>query len=712
MEPDTVTVQIDIANAFNTLDRTHMLNAVATRAPSLLPFATYMYAQPSTLYISGAHEGTEPIMSCQGVRQGDPCAPLFFALAIQDDLQQASAAGNHGAPTLAYADDVTVHGNADAAVTTVTDLTARLSRKGLHVNPTKCKVWSSNAELAAEVAARLKLGPNSVAEEGLVIAGTPIGTPEFIARHARKRVTDTTQAILDLLALGLDAQEKFVILQQCLQHRDTHLLRTTEWTHLQPSLSRLENVVVQAVQTLANISSLEFQAHHRAQMQMPLRLGGMGIVKFEECRADAAFLAGAALAQSALENAPARFQPFRAETGTDLWGKFTRLVQLFPQICKDATVPREQLILQTLPRLQTAVNRAAAQRLQGQLLEFFSRAALDITTETSRHQAVVECARLRSYACRESTIWLSVVPSCCRLRLDSCEWEIGVRAQLGLAAIPARDATDTPVRCYCSQVVNMPCQHAQSCKVLGKVISTRHSIFLSTWREICASAGLTTSWEPRVYDYVLDEDAAPPLAPAPSAATAAPQAGTSGAAPESSHPAAAAPAPAPAPASEPACPRTPLRAPRLASRGDFMVAFPGQAPVMADVGVTSAYRGGIVRAAAGQAGAAAKAYEEDKLTKYRAVGASYCHHVPVIHETSGRLGALGWQLLKRVADIAAADKVVTRSDFITAHLGRLGIVNIRGLFRVVRAYTPVHVRLSGGAIVPGLQTPTTDARAF
>ena len=316
-------MQLDIENAFNTLNRQRMLEAVAARAPSLLPFAAYMYAQPSTLYISGAHEGTQPILSEQGVRQGDPCAPLFFALSIQDALLEASADSGHAAPPLAYADDVTLQGSVEAAVTAVQSLRPKLARQGLRVNLRKCKVYSANEDLAEETANRLGLGPDCVAASGLVIAGTPIGTDEFIAEYAEKRVGATSQAIADLQSLGLSAQEKFVILHQCLQHRDTHLMRTTPWTQVQPALDRLTSMVITAVQNIAGIGEEEFQLHHRQQMQLPLRAGGFGIVVFDQHRAGAAFLAAAALAQITLERAPERFQPLQGPQAQALWDQFS-----------------------------------------------------------------------------------------------------------------------------------------------------------------------------------------------------------------------------------------------------------------------------------------------------------------------------------------------------------------------------------------------------
>jgi hypothetical protein len=39
-EPNSVTIQLDWKNAFNTLSRQNMLGAVAARCPALLPLAT------------------------------------------------------------------------------------------------------------------------------------------------------------------------------------------------------------------------------------------------------------------------------------------------------------------------------------------------------------------------------------------------------------------------------------------------------------------------------------------------------------------------------------------------------------------------------------------------------------------------------------------------------------------------------------------------
>jgi hypothetical protein len=100
-EPDCVIVQLDLRNTFNMLSRQRMLEAVAQRCPSLLPFATWSYATPTPLQLRGS---AATIASTRGVRQGDPCGPLFFALALQGPLEELPELDL--ARPLSYADDI------------------------------------------------------------------------------------------------------------------------------------------------------------------------------------------------------------------------------------------------------------------------------------------------------------------------------------------------------------------------------------------------------------------------------------------------------------------------------------------------------------------------------------------------------------------------------------------------------------------------------
>ena len=87
--PDVVTVQVDLQNAFNLANRDDMVHAVADKLPSLLPYVLMAYQQRSPLVIQQADGSHEVLWSEAGVRQGDPMGPLLFALTYQPTLHAA-----------------------------------------------------------------------------------------------------------------------------------------------------------------------------------------------------------------------------------------------------------------------------------------------------------------------------------------------------------------------------------------------------------------------------------------------------------------------------------------------------------------------------------------------------------------------------------------------------------------------------------------------
>jgi hypothetical protein len=76
--PNHVLLQLDFKNAFNSVKRKILLDAVAEHCPWFLPYALACYARVGTLFADGGFT----VLSAEGVHQGDPCGPLFFALCI------------------------------------------------------------------------------------------------------------------------------------------------------------------------------------------------------------------------------------------------------------------------------------------------------------------------------------------------------------------------------------------------------------------------------------------------------------------------------------------------------------------------------------------------------------------------------------------------------------------------------------------------------
>ena len=71
--PDVVTVQVDLQNAFNLASRDDMVHAVADKLPSLLLYMLMAYQQRSPLVIQQA-DGSH---KCSGARPGCVRATLW-----------------------------------------------------------------------------------------------------------------------------------------------------------------------------------------------------------------------------------------------------------------------------------------------------------------------------------------------------------------------------------------------------------------------------------------------------------------------------------------------------------------------------------------------------------------------------------------------------------------------------------------------------------
>jgi hypothetical protein len=86
MSGDEVIVKLDFCNAFNTLRRDALLNAVSSKLPELYRFCHSAYGEASILQF-----GEHSITSAEGVQQGDPLGPLLFCLTLQPILSSLSS---------------------------------------------------------------------------------------------------------------------------------------------------------------------------------------------------------------------------------------------------------------------------------------------------------------------------------------------------------------------------------------------------------------------------------------------------------------------------------------------------------------------------------------------------------------------------------------------------------------------------------------------
>ena len=117
-------LQVDLTNAFNSIDRGLMLEEVSLRSPELTTWANFCYARHSHLFLDG-----HPISSQQGVQQGDPLGPLFFSLCWQRIVEKLP---EDLLLNLWYLDDGHLVGSKDSLLKSLAILVDEGKKKGFH----------------------------------------------------------------------------------------------------------------------------------------------------------------------------------------------------------------------------------------------------------------------------------------------------------------------------------------------------------------------------------------------------------------------------------------------------------------------------------------------------------------------------------------------------------------------------------------------------
>jgi hypothetical protein len=195
-----------------------MLRGVAERAPQLFRFALWMYKHASQLWLPEAPPDRGPLWSRSGVRQGDlSCRPLFFALAIQHVLEEVQCS-YPDIRVIACLDDIVLQGPCSEVVAAYKAINSQLKEQGLVVQPNKSRVYSptiANAELVFN-GHGIALG-----EEGIVVAGCPVGQPEFFGKHAQAtadNVVSQVSAVTVLTQLQRWSSQHKISYSSCASH--------------------------------------------------------------------------------------------------------------------------------------------------------------------------------------------------------------------------------------------------------------------------------------------------------------------------------------------------------------------------------------------------------------------------------------------------------------------------------------------------------------
>ena len=211
-----VMVTLDLRNAFNTLCRRRMMEAVHNYGLfDLYNLVHFLYDSPSRLLT----ELVADLTSSQGVRQGDPLGPILFALGIHDIIQ--NLARKYPKVTIrAYLDDITIVGEPADVAALVEDAETLFRSVGLEINRGKSKVSThTDSQFALFTHLGLMHAPGGQKVLGACVASTDAQESKWVLSRA-PRMKSFFENIL-----SLDRQCVYALFRYCGLPRWTHIVR-------------------------------------------------------------------------------------------------------------------------------------------------------------------------------------------------------------------------------------------------------------------------------------------------------------------------------------------------------------------------------------------------------------------------------------------------------------------------------------------------------
>jgi hypothetical protein len=417
LPPGHVLLKVDFSNAFNSVRRDVLLEAVAAYIPDLLPYASSSYTAHSSLTF-----GEHRLSSEMGAQQGDPLGPLYFCLAVHKLLTSMKSE-----LTIGYLDDFSLGGEADVVADDFTELETRAQELGLTINRAKCEVIGHTVDTRAQLLAR-GVDIREVKAKDAILLGSPLLPGAGVdAVLATKR--EELQTLASRLPLMPAHDSLFLLRNVVTTARLNYTLRTA------PCFGSTELMLYDNLlrSTLCTTLNVEITDMGWLQASLPVRWGGLG-VRSAVLLAPSAYLASAA-------------------------GTLDRVISLLPSHLHAITDPSVAAALQSwqaaagasvvppigeLCKLQRAWDEPSCRKISAALLD----GAIDS----------YDLARLRASQQETSGAWLQALPlSSVGLKMmdDVVRVAVGIRLGLNLCE---------PHTCTCGQQVDARGTHGLACK--------------------------------------------------------------------------------------------------------------------------------------------------------------------------------------------------------------------------------------------------------
>ena len=461
---DFTVLKVDFSKAFNSVSRQSLLDECSELFPELLPWATWCYGSPSLL----CYGDSVQLNSCVGVQQGDPLGPLLFCLVLHVLVRKIQA----DCPDLLlhkwYLDDGALAGPTSVVARALSIIRLEGSKLGLHLNLSKCELFSRTASnfdfeqpdsILGRVRFPQRLDQRSTSPHFLLL-GSPIGDAAFCAQHIHK-LRDKNKKLLDSFVQLEDPQVALHLLRSCASFcKFVYIARTTPPDLVHDPLQFCDNDVRAA---FAHFAGLQLSDAAWSQAQLCLSSGGLGL-RSTARHCSSAFISSHTSALPGLLTAALQSAFLHHAQQLRLHGPLD-----------------EQCISDWLAE-------PPAQRSLSVKLEKQDHLALRLLSSTTADRI-----RLSSVSSSRSAAWLQALPSCgpIDLRLSPDEMQVALQHRLGFSLSQPGDSCRI---CSKGPELDQFGHHHLTCSTGGYVV-TRHNRLRDTLFALCSSAGMNPKKE-------------------------------------------------------------------------------------------------------------------------------------------------------------------------------------------------------------------------
>ena len=269
---DLVIATVDIKNAFNSISRVSIFDAVTEHHPSLLPWIQLLYGHQSHLYYRD-----QALVSSSGVQQGCNLGPKLFDLGIKRLVESLSTSAGLLLNAW-YLDDGTLIGSYSAVSAALRLLETDGPKIGLQINHSKCALYwpSINPARIVEVGISSHI---PVANDGLTLLGGAVSLDlDYLKTVAQARFTKAAAQMARLPILH-DPQLQLLLLRNCLSlPKINYTLRTLPWEEVRFVGDTYDEALASSLSDLLGVDRSQLPARSCRLAGLPLRDGGLGLL--------------------------------------------------------------------------------------------------------------------------------------------------------------------------------------------------------------------------------------------------------------------------------------------------------------------------------------------------------------------------------------------------------------------------------------------------